>query len=417
MANQASRLVIVSVCLSLTPCFAWKIFLISIASAQDITFQRHFIKDNSSAQLTSQSMESDRTASVLNLDIKQPLQLVDMGQEQDIAVLRGGQWGTSSIEQTLKGATWTFYPDGKFIFMPQQREEGSSLVPFIAGTYTRMNNHFELQGEYLHSGLSFSIDGQLRIESEVLVLEMLYTHSSQQSQQIAEIRQALTPIAITESHLPQIENGTPVGLTPSETLESSLILPETNITTVVDGVPVPSTFEISLAGTTGTQPFSGLPGKLIISESTSAESHPFDVWIATTTAETVNGWLVWQSQQDGQIASSGEMQVAAGRVQMEITPDTNLPALQWWFTLAGEDGLEIGAFAETAILTFSIEGERISGEIRASGRYSSNTEFNQPTTYTATFTGHKQKSNVEEALRTLFNTSSFNGQWNTEETK
>jgi hypothetical protein len=64
---------------------------------------------------------------------------------------------------------------------------------------------------------------------------------------------------------------------------------------IIEGIQIPSVFEITLQGKTGEQPFGPLPGTLMIMPSAPQDPNPFSVTLTMDTQTIVNGWITWNS--------------------------------------------------------------------------------------------------------------------------
>jgi len=125
-----------------------------------------------------------------------------------------------------------------------------------------------------------------------------------------------------------------------------------------------------------------------------------------------NGWIFLNSEDRENI----QVQAKNGRVSLQMSHSKGMQ--QTSYTLGKEKDIMAMVVIENGTFTFSIEGDRISGEIKATGmnlptsadQYIS--DFKTPSTYEAKITGEIHKSAIVEKLKTSM-ASSFNGQWET----
>jgi hypothetical protein len=166
-------------------------------------------------------------------------------------------------------------------------------------------------------------------------------------------------------------------------------------------VRVPATFKISLQGTTETGSFGPLEGRLEIQPAPVEDPNPFLVAFymsAQSEAELVPGSLFWQSFTPGHPKRTEQLSritVANGQVQLKLNPSQTLRSDVMWFT--GVTGAMADFMQQkgriprstanitNGTMTFSVQGDRITGEIQASGV----TDLGLPSTYTARFTGQR----------------------------
>ena len=144
-------------------------------------------------------------------------------QEPKIQVFKGAQWGTETLQRIFKDGNWVFYPDGKFSFTPSLNAHVRSDLYPIFGTYKQANDVWELQGETQSGSASASVDGMVRRSGDKLILDIVYTIASLDSQRIANISQFLE--------------------------EQSELKPGLRVAKI-KGIPISSVFEISIQGKT-----------------------------------------------------------------------------------------------------------------------------------------------------------------------
>ncbi|NES76672.1 MULTISPECIES: CHAT domain-containing protein [unclassified Okeania] len=342
--------------------------------------------------------------------------------EPQIEILRGVSFGTERIQRIFQGAGWTFSDNGKFTFTPQFSQFDSPRY----GTYTKVGSNFEFQGEQASDDNStISIDGTIRINQENLILDVVYTNSGS-PQQIARISQSLTKGRATQKPepVPSSENLEETEIDEIigdlETELEALCINDDLIEKEIEGIKTPSEFKIFLEGKTDRGVFSSLPGTLFIQETAPGSQSPFSIsLVIEPDLYGTNGWIFLTSQEAGQETPNIQIQANNGQVRLELSPSKAMR--QTTYTLGADESspdLDRSVLIENAILTFSVEGNRISGEIKASGiqfpagadEYFSDAE---QSTYEAQLTGEIPTSPPVEKLK-AFLASSFNGQWDTD---
>jgi len=175
--------------------------------------------------------------------------------------------------------------------------------------------------------------------------------------------------------------------------------------TAIEGLNIPSVFAIELQGATEASLFSALTATLEIQPSSPSDPNPFLITCymnAETDAELVNGSLFWQSYISGhprQDEQYSRITVVGNQIRMEVNPSNFLRSDVMWFTtsmgllpvdMTGETRQmsRVGAMGMNGTLTFSIQENKISGEIQISGM----SDLDTPSTYKATFTGKRINS-------------------------
>ena len=168
-----------------------------------------------------------------------------------------------------------------------------------------------------------------------------------------------------------------------------------------ESISVPQTFRITLQGTTEAGTFAQLQGTLEIQPAAAGDPNPFLVAFymnAQTDAELVPGSLFWQSFTAGhpkQQEQYSRITVTNGQVRLEVNPSQTFRSDVTWFTAVTGAMADFmrqagrvprsSVSATSGTLTFSIEGDRISGAIEATGE----SDLGLPSTYRAQFTGQR----------------------------
>lgn len=333
-----------------------------------------------------------------------PEQFIGTGEPQ-VKVLQGVP-RTEGLVRMFQGAKWIFHRDGKFIFVPSDTANlRNDLFP-ITGTYKKIGNTREFQAERQSpDGASASIDGIIQVNKDKIVLSATQATNAKISRRVAQISQTLSPV--------------------SEVV--------TQPRKMVQGISIPSFFQISLRGKTEAQAFGTLPATLKILPSSTGDSNPFFV-ILKTEADDRNGSILWSSfapVQAGRNELYSKIVVNGSRVRLEVNPSEEFRTDIFWSTLTnGKLGELIGSsvtgvfIVKQGTLTFEIQGNSISGTLRAEGI----SILGNPSKYEAEFTGiattenfglpvqnYLQTKQVIKAQKPIGNFATpFNGIWEVE---
>ena len=266
--------------------------------------------------------------------------------EPQFQILKGARWGTERLQGMFSGANWIFFEDNTFVFAPPSTADiRDDLFP-IFGNYSQVNNSWEFQGERQSSGAAASVDGIIRLEGDKAVLDAFYAVSAMDSQKIVRISQTLSQEKVQATYSP----------------------PKTEI----EGIKVPSTFNISLQGETEAQTFDSLSGTLKIEPTLFPEDpNPFLVTLETNARES-NGSISWLSSAPLSMGNS-KIAVIDGQVRLNLAPSQGERTDIIWYTQPSGNANEAS----------NIQGNQISGEIKASG----NSWLWQSSTYVGKFTG------------------------------
>ena len=336
-----------------------------------------------------------------------------------IRILRGASFGEERIQRMFQGSEWIFYDDGKFTFQGKSSQWDNS----ISGTYVKVDNNFEVQGEYnCDDNRTISMDGTIYDNGEQSVLEAIYTNLVF-SQQIATISQKLIKEEIQESEL-TLEPEKIVDTEIDEDLKKFLEEGENFLQEMeelygpisdqnFEDIEIPSQFKISLKGKTDRGDFESLPGTLFINRTSQDSQHPLSISLGINSELFgSNGWISLRFPEAGGGNANRQMTVEKNQVCIQFNSDslTNAPT----YTLGtdvSDSYLNNKVFIENFIFNFTVEGDHISGEIKASGRHLRDLE--KTGTYEAKLTGQIPKSLPVEELKTAL-ASKFNGKWDTD---
>ena len=285
-------------------------------------------------------------------------------QEPKIQVFKGAQWGTETLQRIFKDGNWVFYPDGKFSFTPSLNAHVRSDLYPIFGTYKQANDVWELQGETQSGSASASVDGMVRRSGDKLILDIVYTIASLDSQRIANISQFLE--------------------------EQSELKPGLRVAKI-KGIPISSVFEISIQGKTEAKSFSSMAGKIKFLTPYKTDDNPFHITLSTDVQDRFGSLYLtsFENSLDGGITIS-KVTADEGQVKLEFNQEYNsLQSIGWWFTLSQKPIVDslTGATIKRGTITILIKDDQVTGKIKVEGI----SWFNQPSTYEAQFIGKRQE--------------------------
>jgi CHAT domain-containing protein/uncharacterized protein HemY len=316
------------------------------------------------------------------LETNSPLQFIGTGEPQ-IQVLQGTP-KTDLLFRIFQGAKWLFYPDSRFVFVPSENANFRNDLYPITGTYKKVGDTFEFQGEKKSStGATASVDGVIRVDRDKILLEVTQATDAKIARRIARISQTLSPASQVSVQSPKL----------------------------IQGIQVPSSFRISLQGKTEAQAFGPLRATLKILPSYTGDPNPFLVQLSTE-VNGANGSLLWSSfapTQTGRQEAYSKITVNGNQVNLEVNPTQTVRLDVSWFSLVA-GGLEelvgsvpVGATVKQGTLMFSIQGNSISGSIKAEGT----SDLGNPSRYEATFTGQISKEDLTFPSQKQLQTKQF----------
>lgn len=183
--------------------------------------------------------------------------------EPKIEMLRAADLGAQQVQTAFQDAQWKFYPDGRFAFVPTQPQTPVEQRLFIIGTYKRIGDRLEIQGEQLqrNGAASMSIDGTVQKGEKGVVLDVSYIFSSVNFQQIAKISQELLPDAQSTNlfDLQKILSASKLELGTAQQAQELIDKTRRKIEGIEIGI-----YDIFLEGETEAQPFDKIPGQIFI---------------------------------------------------------------------------------------------------------------------------------------------------------
>ena len=331
-------------------------------------------------------------------EAKKLLELRGTEKVEIVKIFRGGSFGIEYIKETFKTASWTFYTNGKFTFTPLYDNP-------ISGTYEKVGNNLEFQGEHISEySDAISIDGAIMLNKENIVLDAIYA-TNLNSQRIVRISQLLVKDRLIQKtgQVPRYEKNARTEV--KEKAEKA-----------IEGIKIPSEFSISIEGKTDKGAFGPIGGFIYIDEPPSGSKNPLSIHlVADLDLQWTNGWINLSSMEGTKEAKNIQIQAKNGQVRLQVSSSKDMQSA--FYTLGIESNVGT-VLIENGILTFSVDGDCIFGEIKASGMYLPTSadqyisDFKQSSIYEAKITGEIRKSPIVEKLKASLK-SSFNGQWET----
>ena len=358
--------------------------------------------------------------------------------EPKIEMLRAADLGIQAVQTAFQTAQWQFYPDGRFVFIPSQPKTAIEQRLFIVGTYKKIGDRLEFQGEQLQGyGLSISVDGTVHQENNKLVLNATYTSSAINLQQIARVSQSL---------LPNNQSGDLIDpkrlITTSKldlkTEKQAQSLPDVTLQPIA-GI-IPGVYDVYLEGKTEFAPFEGIPAQIfVIGLANNFKLSLDEIRAMGLEVEKdrksmkllTEGGITEFSISSSDRSRNGSLSLDSGierPFQMEKTEIKNgqifftlksnqLSQSVNWMTVpkSAKPNEVVRVFVEDATLMLTFKGDDVSGEVKASGLYTQLDKqiYNQPSSYYAKIKGSRQKSELTDQLRKTLSTSSFTGRWTT----
>ena len=184
----------------------------------------------------------------------------------------------------------------------------------------------------------------------------------------------------------------------------------------IEGIKIPSQFNISLKGQTDQGVFDSLTGILLINASSSESQYPFLVTLAIKPELLgINGWIYLNTEENPQKTPNIKIKAKSRQVCLEIISNHNMHPIYTLGTGSSSPDFNRQVLIEKGILRFTVDGNNISGEIQVSGIYLPNTDehfsdFEKTSTYEAKLTGEIPKSSIVEKLKDELKLS-FNDQY------
>ena len=332
--------------------------------------------------------------------------------ERDVAALYPlGQLSTP----VFTSAQWILDPDGGFAFIPETPQHWLIGGIQILGRYEPRGNTFEFHGSF-HSSRdgTLTLDGFLHPVSDGFQIHALYSVSIRGVQQVEQVTQRLVPQpdgTIPDEVAQRLHAiATATGGRPARLVSEP--------SAVVQGIPVPSIYRITLSGRTEAGEFVPFSGKLLVYPSTPSADNPLSVTLALD-GPVRNGWLMWQSEQSGfgttEPVVNSRVRLENGRIEATVLREGLVTRQLTWYTRHEKSpGAEtnIPVYAESGTLQLKIQhdrDDRVVGTVSATGTSLGDTP--QPSSYTADLTGEREGSSLLAAVTETVGARRFSGRW------
>ncbi|MBF0537767.1 MAG: CHAT domain-containing protein [Nitrospirae bacterium] len=313
-----------------------------------------------------------------------------------------------SIIKVFEKAEWELYEDGRFSFNSPQADIAINGMFKVSVAETQRGRLFVFHGDNTRkrstSDVS-SLDGVIRKAGDGYILDALYTYYST-AMTVVRISQSLYPTAKAVSETKRGKDRPTQDVSPKATDDS-----DNNVMSdeVIEGVKVFSTFDIMLEGKTDNVAFKDIKGVIFISRSMQGDTNPFSVHLSTPDIASSNGYIGWSSEtsvlSNNTYKANCKIDVKDGRVTLKVGDEVGLTDISWW---ASDDTMV--NYEKDEVLSFSVQGDDISGGIHASGL--GGMDRKRKSVYDATFTGKIQGSEaISKAKQTISTSSKYDGDW------
>jgi CHAT domain-containing protein len=359
-------------------------------------------------------------------------------------------------DSLFEHATWLF-TNGSFIFRPAGAKFPRLGQVLLSGSYTVEHGSYELHGEVRTpwettsslDGWLVPIEGGYRLDALHVVT---YGGYSQVERIMQELRQAPATAEIVMSTLHLLETqGAWVMQARQQTpataaAEIEALLQEleqapatakgeetggaragepgralTEQQTYVEGIPLLTGYDVRLQGSVDGMNFGPVEGLLQIGSLKGEDNTRFGVLLATEAMDRP-GAMVWSNERSVRTAADalqteiiGTLEIRDSKVTVEISDEDPSGASSWRTTDAtGPHAADETPFVAMSRgrLTFMI-AEEIRGEVQGDGMRLP--MLRMPSSYRATFAGHRRVSKIVQAQQTATGLYRFDGSWLTKD--
>jgi hypothetical protein len=188
---------------------------------------------------------------------------------------------------------------------------------------------------------------------------------------------------------------------------------------MIQGIPIPSIYRITLSGHTEAGAFDPFTGKLLVYPSQQDIENPLYLLLVLD-GPGRNGYLTWSSEESdirtpGLVVSS-RIRLEHGRIEASIRGEGSvirLLSFLRWITLEERrpgTKTDVPVFAENGTLTLTIQHDgHVVGTISATGTSLGDTP--QPSSYKADLTGEREGGSLLAAVTEDVGASRFAGRW------
>lgn len=340
-------------------------------------------------------------------------------QKLTIELRQGTTLASRQIDSIFQLGLWKFNSENQLTFQPKTTLF-DRLFPLTA-TYKKIGKAYRFQAEEVVEFEKVFLDGIIQIEGKSLILDTIYSLSTpSEPLQIARIIQKLDPTSLSidkfERYRKSVINSS------MESEESLTIINNEQFKLEIDTFPIIKNYRVLLAGKTDSESFRSLVAYLFVSFSLEEEIPDNIQLISKITSDLQHGTLNWNCQLLEQFldnncysltkTNKGNYQI----LNIKLNYQEKLPTTNCTWYSRPENELEaniIVVMGENVSVNLTIDGDRVIGDISASGYY---TDSLAPSTYQATIVGEIERSKQVEKLRQQLNSenSIFTGCWLTE---
>ena len=248
------------------------------------------------------------------------------------------------IQALFASAHWDFHPDGTFRVAPALAPVVEELS--LEGTYQQLQGAIEVHAARKRGaiGSSVSLDGILRESGGGYRLAAIYNlWMSLTSHWLAEVRQEIRP-----------------GVAPP---------PREPPVTWIDGIPVPSMFEVTLRGQTDGRDLPAATGRITIFPAGEENFGPVAIELDVRALDEQSvGRFFWPLLPAATEPSRARITVRNGTVSVEITPRPGDLVAPFWIAPMPVTSLglkDLVLIAKWGRLDLTFQGDEVAGQIQA----------------------------------------------------
>lgn len=339
--------------------------------------------------------------------------------EPTIELKQGTSLTIRQIDSIFHLGIWRFESENHLIFQPIT-SLFQRLFPLTA-TYTKLGNVYKFRAEQTKEFERVFFDGIIQIEEKSLFLDGIYSFSTpSEPLQIGRIAQKLEPTSLSidefEEHGEQAR---------SSSIESNENLATSNAEAIqleFDAIQVVKNYSVILNGSTESDTFNDLEAILYVTFPSGGE-RPSHIQLTTKRIlESQHGNFHWIcepleqcSEQDWYFVTEADSD-SSPVINIDLDyQESRLTINCIWHSRTENDSQAdiLRATGERITADLTINGDRIEGNILASGHY---IDTQTHSTYRATLVGEIEKSRQVEELRQTLDSenANFTGCWLTE---
>ena len=339
--------------------------------------------------------------------------------EPTIELKQGTSLTVRQISSVFYMGMWRVKSQNKLIFQPIT-SLFQRLFPLTA-TYTKLGNVYKFRVEKIKEFDRIFFDGIIQLEDESLIFDGVYSLSTpNEPLQIARIVQKLDPTSVLVNEFDRYGEQAK-----SSSVEADGNLATTNAKLVqleIDSIQVVKNYSVILNGSTESDTFDDLEAILYVAFPSEGE-RPNHIQLTTKRIlESQHGDFHWIcepleqcSERDWYFVTEAELD-SSPVINIDLDyRESSLTTNCIWYSKAENDSQAniLRAMGERITANLTIDGDRIEGNISASGQY---IDTQTHSTYQATIVGEIEKSRQVEELRQTLDSenANFTGCWLTE---